>query len=517
MSENIFCMKKIKLNIAFAFVLSLLILAGTSCNNFDDINTDPDKTTQVNASMLATNIILRVTKFQGRDAKAMIQANAISKYVGYANEGQLGEQYNWLGSAGFDDMTILPNIEKMLNYAENGIMEDSYRGVAAFSKAVVFYRMTMEMGDIPYSEAGKGKDGTYRVKYDTQEEVLRGVLEELKAAEQYFAKGKPFDGDPTPYKGNPALWRRAANAYALKVMMTLSKKESIGGISLKSRFAETVTTGALLEANSGYWGLEYSSVNKHPLSGTNDLFTSRTVPSTILVESLKIFNDRRLYYYAEPSVKQMAAGKTQTDPDAYIGVDVEMDYAAMNANHSNNVYSLINLRYLKEETSEPRRLMTFAEQQLILAEAVIKGWISGDAKSYYESGVKAALADAMATKASYAHNMPITQAYIDGYFIGEAAFKTNSAEQLEQIWMQRYFLNFLQESQSVFFDYRRTKYPEFKVNPASSMNANDKNAIPMRWLYPGSETNYNRENLEDALKRQYDGFDEINKLMWILK
>jgi hypothetical protein len=39
----------------------------------------------------------------------------------------------------------------------------------------------------------------------------------------------------------------------------------------------------------------------------------------------------------------------------------------------------------------------------------------------------------------------------------------------------------------------------------------------MRWLYPGAESNYNRENLEEALNRQYDGYDEINKIMWVLK
>lgn len=38
----------------------------------------------------------------------------------------------------------------------------------------------------------------------------------------------------------------------------------------------------------------------------------------------------------------------------------------------------------------------------------------------------------------------------------------------------------------------------------------------MRWLYPTSETNYNRENLIVALDRQYEGYDEINKIMWPL-
>ncbi len=52
---------------------------------------------------------------------------------------------------------------------------------------------------------------------------------------------------------------------------------------------------------------------------------------------------------------------------------------------------------------------------------------------------------------------------------------------------------------------------------ATSLNENNKNGIPMRWLYPAAEANYNRENLEEALNRQYDGYDEINKIMWILK
>ena len=109
----------------------------------------------------------------------------------------------------------------------------------------------------------------------------------------------------------------------------------------------------------------------------------------------------------------------------------------MNSGHSNNLYSLLNKRYLQEEATEPLRIVSYAEQQLILAEAVLKGWISGDAKSYYESGVKSALADVMKVNKNYAQDMPIEKACVDGYFAGEAAFKATLQEQLLQIWMQR--------------------------------------------------------------------------------
>jgi hypothetical protein len=49
------------------------------------------------------------------------------------------------------------------------------------------------------------------------------------------------------------------------------------------------------------------------------------------------------------------------------------------------------------------------------------------------------------------------------------------------------------------------------------LNVNNKNAIPVRWLYPSSELNYNKQNLIDALNSQYGGVDEINNKMWLLK
>ena len=113
--------------------------------------------------------------------------------------------------------------------------------------------------------------------------------------------------------------------------------------------------------------------------------------------------------------------------------------------------------------------------------------------------------------------VPVDQDYIDNYFTGEAAFKSTSDEQLKQIWTQRYILNFLQSDIGSYFEYRRTGFPEFPINESTSLNDNDKGAIPMRWLYPTSEASYNNENLTEALDRQYDGYDEINKLMWLLK
>lgn len=507
--------KTLKIN-GLILLCSVVILA--SCNKFEDINTNPNATEKVNASLLATNIILQNLKFQGRDAKAYLSDNGIAKYIAYGNESILSTQYNYLGATDFGPMTMVPNAVSMLAYAKDGPMEDSYKGLAAFSRAFMFYRLTMEVGDIPYSATGEGADGNIRPKYDTQEQVFKGILDELKDADTFFSQGVAFDGDPTPYDGDPDKWRRATNAFALKVLMSLAAKADDGNLNIKDRFAAIVNSGYLMEPNSGFLGLVYSSTNPHPLSGTNDLFTSRTIISNLVMNNLKRLDDRRLFYFADPAKSKIADALSESDTAAYVGADVSEDYNDITANLVADKYSLINSRYLKVQAGDPRIMVCYAEQQLILAEARIRGWITtGSAEDYYQSGVKAALEVYMQVDPAFTHGMPITQDYIAGYFTGEAAFKSNPEDQLKQIWMQRYLLNFMQDPITTFFLYRRTGYPVFPVNPATSLNINDKNAIPLRWLYPSSELNYNKENLIEALNRQYDGVDEINKKMWLVK
>jgi hypothetical protein len=499
------------------FWLAGLLVLG-SCSKFDEINTNPNATEKVNASLLATNIILQNLKFQGRDAKAYLSDNGLAKYIAYGNETILSTQYNYLGATDFGPMTMIPNINSMLSYAVGSQMENSYKGLAAFSKAYMFYRLTMQVGDIPYSATGEGAKGETRPKYDAQEDVLKGILDELKQADDDFAKGVKFDGDPSPYDGDPDKWRRATNAFALKVLMSLSHKADDAALNVKGRFADIVSGGALMDENTGFLGLEYSSTNPHPLSGTNDLFTSRTIISSLVIKYLKALNDRRLFYFADPSEYKINGGLAASDTAAYVGARVTDNYDDITANLLGDKYSLINSRYLKVQAGDPRILVSYAQQQLILAEARILGWITtGTAKDYYESGVKAALETYMAVDPSFTHGNTITQAYIDNYFTGEAAFKSDPDGQLKQIWIQRYLLNFMQDPITAFFLQRRTGYPVFPVNPATSLNVNDKGAIPVRWLYPGSELNYNKQNLIDALNRQYDGVDDINKKMWLVK
>lgn len=53
-------------------------------------------------------------------------------------------------------------------------------------------------------------------------------------------------------------------------------------------------------------------------------------------------------------------------------------------------YSVPN-RYTYSDPTSPTFIVTYAQTQLLLAEAAVRGWVSGDAKTYYENGVRAAM------------------------------------------------------------------------------------------------------------------------------
>ena len=89
---------------------------------------------------------------------------------------------------------------------------------------------------------------------------------------------------------------------------------------------------------------------------------------------------------------------------------------------------------------------------------------------------------------------------------------------LQQNHFQIFLLvaSFLQHPYDAYYDYRRTGYPVLPINPNTNLNT-EKNKIPTRWMYPEAEFSYNPDNANEAVQRQYNGSDDVNKLMWILQ
>lgn len=507
--------------IVTAAVASLLGATVASCTSkFDEYNTNTDTSTRVTPAMLATKLILNVVQL-GK-AKYFVYDNMLNKQIAWSEGAAESNQYNQLGRVSYGIYTDFTNCQKMLKEAGSlpEAMCNSYSGLAKFIKAYHLFYLTMRVGDIPYGHSNQAEEGNIKPAYDTQKEVFRQLLDDLEEARRLFAGGADFDGDPV-LNGATGKWRKLVTAFEMKVLINLSGKENDADLKVKERFARLAASTDLMTGNHDNFQLVYSNTSgqQYPLYQNDHV--QYLMISTTLTEPLKRFDDYRLFYYAAPAEYALQNGFTASDREAYMGIDPSAVQSQNNVLHGLGKFSGPNERYLQPE-GEPLIRVGYMEQNFILAEAALRGWIDKSRASvYYKNGIRASMefiAAATPDKEAYHHGHPITDAYIAGY-LQQDAIQLNGDfnHDLELILLQKYLGSYLQHPDNeCFYDNRRTGYPVFPVNPASNMNT-DPTRLPVRWMYPQAELDYNRNNVQEAINRQFDGNDDFNEIMWILQ
>jgi hypothetical protein len=382
----------------------------------------------------------------------------------------------------------------------------------------------MRVGDIPYSDALKGKSKSnpiYKPKYDTQKEVFVGILNELDEANRLFNDGSNFEGHPV-YDGDTKKWQKLVNTFELKVLINLNKKTDDSDLDVIQRFKDIVNNRPIFESNADNFQLVYSDKEgqRYPWNEQGNQFLQYSMISSFLIGKLKKRKDRRLFYYAQPSPVQLKNGKNAAEWGAYKGVNVAAPYDSIKRIASTDDWSNVNLRYVDRPEGEPTFLLSYAEMNFILAEAAARGWISGTGKNYYNKGITASMhfiKNNTPDESDYNHDMPITDSYINQYLKSpEVKYASSFNSRLKQIILQKYIMDFLQEPYNAYFEFRRTGYPKLPVNPKTNLNT-DKNKFPMRWKYSQDELDNNSDHVHKAINRQFGGNDSYNAIMWILK
>ena len=507
---------------SYIMVLGCLLVAGSGCSKFDDINTNPDRPAEVSSSMLATTLLLNITRDAISTQKSFMQNYMLGKYILWTEFAE-NQQYNKFSRTSFDGFIVLNNVDKMIEFAPDEGQKKSYTALGHFIRAWKFFNASMEVGDIPYSVALAGEsENVINPEYDSQKEVFEGILNELDEADRLFSEGTNFSGDPV-YNGNVAKWRKLVNSFELKVLINLYKKTADPALKVKERFQQIVSSRPVFTSNADNFALQYSDKagQKYPFFKEGNQFIIYQMVSDVLIDRLKETEDYRLFYFTKPSPVKIAGGKTWSDWDAYVGIDPSVVYSDLSAISSSKDFSAINDRYTQIPSGEPVALISYAQVKFMMAEAALRGWITGDgAAKYYEDGIRASMEFVVQytpDDANYHHNRKIDAAYIQNFLLSDKVkLQGTTPEQLEQIITQAYIANFLQAPYSAYFEYRRTGYPAFPINPASNKNI-PSDRIPIRWLYPQKELDYNGEHVNSAISSQYGGNDDVNAPMWILK
>ncbi len=106
----------------------------------------------------------------------------------------------------------------------------------------------------------------------------------------------------------------------------------------------------------------------------------------------------------------------------------------------------------------------------------------------------------------------ISQAKILSY-LAHPQVAYDPARGIEQINIQKYLSLFMHSGWESFYNQRRTGYPEFRIGDGTQNNG----LVPLRWMYPQSELDYNQAKVSEAINRQFGGNDNVNQVMWVLQ
>lgn len=477
-------------------IISLLLLPAlllVGCKKYEDFQTNPNLPSTATPALLLTKICYSIFYYDNTTA------SFADRHLTYYERGNSAVDYSWTQGS-FDNYNVLRQVMQMDSLAqENG--QEQYRGLTKFFRAILFSQLTEQFGDIPYSASMQAINGNFKPGYDAQESVYAGILQELEEANSLLddSKGK-INGDII-YNGVASQWKKAVNAFRLRLLIHLSNKAGDPALNVPSQFQTIVSQPSaypLFTGNDDNAQLIFNSSaqdNYYPDFGYLSLSTAVSIEKGF-ADILKTLKDPRLFKIAEP-----AGGQAAGVFDNYDGVDAGLTVSDQQTTSADA--SRIKARYYNDKVNEPWILIGYPEQEFLIAEAIQRGWVSGGgtAEEHYNNGI-------MASMKFYG----IDDATITSY-LGQPGVAYNGGNGLTQIATQKYIALFMQSGWEAFYEQRRTGIPSLSVGPGTYNNGQ----VPKRWLYPQSEYDYNKANLDAALQRQYNGDDDVNNSMWILQ
>jgi hypothetical protein len=161
----------------------------------------------------------------------------------------------------------------------------------------------------------------------------------------------------------------------------------------------------------------------------------------------------------------------------------------------------------------PTFFLTYAETSLLEAEAVQRGWITGDPAQFYTNGVTAAMQQ-FDEIASRVNSTPAPLSAIPAGTIATylATNPYNPADALNQINTQYWVATFLDEYEA-WANWRRSGFPV--LTPVANYPGNVTNGtIPRRFTYPTSEPINNATNYQAAVSDLNSGDKMISHVWW---
>lgn len=476
-----------QINYIILFLSVLLVMSCT--NDFEAINDNPNAPQEVSPEFLLTNVLaaesnehtynqgLRLNNYLAQ-YNADVEFERIDRYELGSNSGYWNLIYSLL--ADLEAMKSLPGYN------------EAYDGVAEILRSYLFSQLTDLWGDVPYSEALKFNELNFTPAYDTQEQIYtdpeNGILARLEAAVVQLEQTTESIRGDIMFGNDLTQWIRFANSLQVRYYLRISKR--ITDFSALQQLAEG---GTLMQSNADNATVPYLSAapNQFPLfSASTGIYQGLKMSQTV-EQILKDWDDPRIGVFFNPTQESILAGTPEfkgmpnglsTQSIGELGIVL------------NDVSNMAD-RFRLVPDGVDAQLMLYSEVQFALAEAVERGYITGDAQTFYENGIRA-------------HFEYYNEEVPPDYFSREAvALNGGTEENLVKILTQKW-LSLFMVGHEAWFNIRRTGIPALTPGPDNFNN----DRYPSRYLYPESEQAANKANYDAAVSRI--GGDNINVKGW---
>ncbi|MBI6115512.1 SusD/RagB family nutrient-binding outer membrane lipoprotein [Salegentibacter maritimus] len=477
--------------------------------------------------------------------------------------GSLGYNY----SAGYTDATYnwmagyVSNLSVYQNFVgEGGDLENqNFYALGLIMKGLYYQMYTDTFGMVPYSEALDPDIIT--PKLDSQSEIYRGVIADLDQAMsiigdqtetgsgiEFLAENDLF------FNGDMQQWKKMANT--LKLRMALRAQGAPGADFAETAISEALQAPLLTTEMDNALMEKDTEIDQFGNAAYGDIWHnfggigSKWNVGKTLIDYLRDNNDPRLSRYAKPikggeftftkpaegagaslfdkhvefildELDNAGVDYTKTgsgdeftitvadDEDYYVGQPSRLN-PEIYPHVKNDLFSepadwIINPKNQGQEIF-PEVVFTAAEGNFLQAEAIIKGFGTGDAQALYQEGIRQAM-----------KVWRVDESEIEAFIANEemALLNGTDEENLEKIAIQRWIVSYT-DGFEAWAIVRDTGYPAQLANGVSDYDIYSAGTLngeyPQRMRYGNQEYNTNGANVEAAIQEQ--GPDEQGTELW---
>jgi hypothetical protein len=472
---------------SISLILVAFLFSTCSLSDFGTLNDNPNATTVPVTSALLTNALAGIAGFNANlNGGNYAQYFSETQYPGASLYAVQQVDFTGNYTAGMFDLQNIIDNNTNPDTKEKVSVNGSNNNQIAVAKILLthsFVFQTDRWGDIPYATALKGES---KPVYDSQADIYKSFFTTLKGAIAQFDGGKAVVGDIL-FSGNNAKWKKFANSLRLILAMRLSKVDPAqGSAEFKAAFSDPA--GYLASSGDDVKISYPGGVYKNPWYNLYDGRQDYSI-SDVMVSALKNLNDPRLQQLGTPN----ASGEVKGVP---YGVTRDVAIAYTNANSDWSYVLAPGWR----TANAPVVILSASQVLLTIAEAIQRGWVTGDVKQFYADGIKASF-----------NRWGITDAAKQAaYLAAPNVALDNTSADLEKINTQKWIAIY-PDGTSGWTEWRRTGTPALK--PAVSA-VNSSKQIPRRYTYPSTEYNLNKENLKAAVGKISGGDTEDSRVWW---